>query len=169
MLIETREVDNPLYTEGLATYHAETGRLEQRKTTVTSNAMTRIGALCFIRPAPKGSRMPHHERAAEWFKSTYEACYGSGAPAVDPSKEPVDTSLTAHDAGMAEAIDRARELRDVETSLGKPRYDRLVALLVLGIPAGEGLHWRLRKEAVAQVLADLDQLAQARNFMAEAA
>lgn len=128
-------------------------RLDVGKITATENAMTRIGALCFIR-----RRHPHQERAAEEFKSLYEARYGCGTPALDASREPVDRSIIAHDSGMASKLDRTRRLAKAEAGLSKDAFDRLVALLVLCVPAGDGLHWRSRRSAVDQVLADLDDL-----------
>jgi hypothetical protein len=164
-IIEKRRVPDPSMTDAEYLYQhrreAERAQREGRrpradlhKIEVESNAITRIGALVFIR-----RRLDHHERAAERFKSSYEALYGAGNPALDPSRVQVDTSPIAHDAGMAARVDRGRELRAVHDHLGKPAFDRLVALLVLCVPAGEGLHWRPRSEAVTQVLADLNELA----------
>jgi len=164
-MLETRYVDNPLYTAGLATYHAETGQPERRQIQATSNPMSRIGALCYIR-----ARQPHQELAGQEFKTLYEARYGSGGGAVDASRVQVDTSHSnGNDAGMASRIDRTRKLYDAESGLGKARYNRLVALLVLCAPAGEGLHWRDRKDAVAEVLLDLDRLAAVWGYMSRSA
>lgn len=162
---EKRMVPDPSMTDAeyWHQFRQETERAERKgrkadheigKVEVDENAITRIGALVFIR-----RRLDHHERAAERFKSSYEALYGAGNPALDPSRVQVDTSPIAHDAGMAARVDRGRELRAVHDHLGKPAFDRLVALLVLCVPAGEGLHWRPRSEAVTQVLADLNELA----------
>ena len=126
----------------------EIGKIE-----VEENAITRLGALVYIR-----RREAHHEMAAERFKSLYEHMYGCGNPALDPSRVQVDTSPIAHDAGMAGKIDRGRDLASAISRLGKPASDRLIALLVLCIPAGDGLHWRMRTLAVNQVLEDLDAL-----------
>lgn len=158
--LETRDVDNPEYTAGLYDYHRESRGTASPYQRVTSNAMTRIGALCFIR-----RREPHHEAAAAEFKGLYESCFGSGTPASNPEREPVDTSFVASDAGMVEMVERAHKLRRAETALTKPRYDRLVALLVLCVPAGEGLHWRDRKDAISEVLLDLDSLAAVWGYM----
>lgn len=159
-MIEAREVDNPLYTEGLATFHAETGRPEQRKITVASNAMSRIGALCFIR-----RREPHHEKAAERFKALCEARYEIGGGAIDPSRTPVDSSIVAHDAGMAARLDRTSEWADLarpeaKGGLGGERMERLVFLIVLGVPAGQGATRRPQVRAIQQALDDVNRLSE---------
>lgn len=127
----TREVDNPSLTNGLAYSEQRNAHL---RVTVEENAMTRMGALCFIRP-PR--RQPHHERAAEEFKSLYEARYGGAAPAMDPGRVQVDTSPIAHDSGMAGKIDRTVKLEGVIKTLPKPSLDRLVACIILGIKCEE--------------------------------
>src|SRR4051812_32765325 len=101
IFITTREVSNPSLTNGLLYSEQKNAHL---RVTVEENAMTRIGALCFIR-----RRQPHHERAAEEFKSLYEARYGGNGGAMDPSRVQVDTSPIAHDSGMAAKIDRTHE------------------------------------------------------------
>lgn len=164
-MIETFEVDNPMLTAGLAEYQEATRGSVDRKVRAPANAMERIGALCFIRRRPRGKetgnwRDPHHERAAARFKGLYEACYGSGSGAVDPSREPVDHSRGDSDSSTVALMDMLGELREIEADVTRDTFDRLVALLVLGVPAGEGLHWRARKEAIAQAIADLDQLAE---------
>ena len=128
--------------------------LDIGKVWASENIITRLGALAHIR-----RRQHHHERAAERFKSLYEARYGCGNPGIDPSRIMVDSSPIAHDSGMAAKIDRTRELDDALTALGKPAFDRLVTLLVLCIPAGEDLHWRRRMVTIDVVLDDLDALA----------
>jgi hypothetical protein len=130
----------------------------------TENAMTRIGALCFIR-----RRLHHHEIAAERFKNLYEARYGVGSPALDASRVQVDTSPIAHDAGMAGKIDRTNAIREAETFLGKDTFDRLVACLVLGIPAGDGMRWRQRMTSVGEVLDALDSLSTHWGYRSKAA
>lgn len=132
LTLEERVVDNPSYTDGLYYADASTVRDQRLRHTVTGNAMTRIGALCFIR-----ARQPHHEQAAARFKSLYESLLGSGAPAVDPERQPVDTSPTAHDNGMAARVDGYAELRSVETSIGKVAFNRIVASIVLGVTCEE--------------------------------
>jgi hypothetical protein len=52
-------------------------RLTIGKVWVEENAITRIGALVFIR-----RREAHHELAAERFKGLYEARYGAGKRAI---------------------------------------------------------------------------------------
>lgn len=136
-------------------------RREIGKVWVAENAVTRIGALCFIR-----RREPHHEKVGAEFKSLYEHTYGSGNPAVDPGRVQVDTSIIAHDSGMAAKVDRSKALRIAEQKLGRPAFNRLVALLVLEIPAGSDVplmpsgrpNDRHVKAAIDQVLADLDAL-----------
>ena len=139
---------------------------------VQENALSRMGALCYIR-----SRLRHHEMAAEQFKSLYEARYGSGNPAMDPARIQVDTSPIAHDSGMAGKIDRTWKLRQAETDLGKPTFDRLIALCVLCIPCGEGAptmpsgrpNDRWVRQSVETALDDLDRLSAVWGFKAKAA
>lgn len=134
------------------------------KAWATENSVTRLGALCFIRP-PR--RQPHHEHAAERFKSMYEALYGVGSPALDASRVVVDTSPIAHDSGMAGKIDRSGQLRAVEAH-DKAMFNRLVALLVLCIPVSEyapkassgRTNDRRVKQLVSEALDDLDRLSE---------
>jgi len=155
MYIQNRKIADPLLTD--AEYYYRRGQrpddLTIGRVWATENAMTRIGALCFIR-----HRRQHHDMAAERFKNLYEGLYGSGMPAVDAGRIQVDTSKMAHDAGMAAKLDHGAELHYARQHLDKAAFDRLVALLVLGIPAGNGLSSRPRLRAVARVLADLDVL-----------
>lgn len=149
-------------------------RLDIGKVLAQENAMSRIGALCFIRP-PK--RQDHHERAAEQFKTLYEARYGLAGGSMDPSRIQVDTSPIAHDSGMAAKIDRTWKLRQAETDLGKPTFDRLIALCVLCIPCGEGAptmpsgrpNDRWVRQSVETALDDLDRLSAIWGFKAKAA
>ncbi len=141
--MQTREVDNPSLTNGLAYSEQRNAHLKVR---VDENAMTRIGALCFVR-----KREPHHERTAELFKNLYEARYGVGTPAMDASREPVDRSIVAHDSGMAAKIDRTNKLqallygfpsrnegeRGIPPQITKEQGDRLIAALVLGISCAD--------------------------------
>lgn len=131
------------------------------KVYVDENIMARIGALCFIR-----RRLPHHERAAEEFKSLYEARYGGSAPALDPSRVQVDTSPIAHDSGMAAKIDRTAKLEHAMLELKKPALDRLVACVILGIkcedqantmPSGQA-NQRHVSQCVADMLDALEDL-----------
>lgn len=124
-----RQVDNPMLTDGLA-YSGQ--RNAHMRVTVEENAMTRIGALVFIR-----KREDYHERAAEEFKSLYEARYGGQGGAMDPGRVQVDTSPIAHDSGMAAKIDRTTKIKIAEDALGKVSFNRLVACVVLGIPFSE--------------------------------
>lgn len=155
----SRRVADPMLTD--AEYYHKRGQRPTDphvgKVWVAENSITRLGALCFIRP-PR--RQEHHEIAAERFKSLYEERYGLGNPSMDPGRVLVDTSPKAHDSGMAGKIDRTWLLQLAEERLGPAAFNRLVALLVLEIPAGEGeTHWRRRKDSVDLVLADLDNLA----------
>lgn len=152
LFIQTREVDNPSLTDGLAYSEQRNAHLKIR---VEENAMTRMGALCFIR-----KRESHHERAAEAFKNLYEARYGSGNPAMDPSRVQVDTSPIAHDSGMAEKIDRTYKIKRIEKAMGKDAFNRVVACVVLGEPCGEGEHWRTRTRNVDALLEALDHVAE---------
>lgn len=128
-------------------------RLTIGKVWVEENAITRIGALVFIR-----RREAHHELAAERFKSLYEARYGAGNPSMDPGRIQVDTSPIAHDSGMAAKLDNTWQLDVARATMGKEAFDRLVALLVLEIPVGNGLTSRPRQRSIDRVLADLDAL-----------
>lgn len=141
------------------------------KVLAKENAMTRMGALCFIR-----QRLDHHERAAERFKTGYEAMFGSGTPALDNSRPVVDTSPIAHDSGMAGKIDRGYDMRRLIYGLnGQPpvlsqaETDILVATLVLCIPAGQGLSSRPRQRSVDNLLAALDSLSSFWGYKSRAA
>ena len=134
------------------------GRPNIGKVYVKENALTRLGGLAHIR-----QRQHHHEMAAERFKSLYEARYGVAAPGLDPSRVRVDASPRGHDSGMAARLDRTATLEQAMAQLGKAAADRLVALLVLGVAAGDlpraGTGWRARKASVETVLEDLERLA----------
>lgn len=154
--IQTREVDNPSLTDGLAYSEQRNAHL---KVTVTENAMTRIGALCFVR-----RRQPHHEMAAERFKSLYEARYGVGNPALDASRVIVDTSPVAHDSGMAAKLDRTA---DVERAIDYLNgAERVISCVVLGVPCGDSApvsksgrkNDRYVAREVEALLSDLDSL-----------
>ena len=84
--IDNRLVPDPLMTDSEFLHQRQSNPTKPNigRVWVQENAITRIGALCFIR-----RRLHHHEMAAERFKGIYESCYGSGTPAVDPSNEPV--------------------------------------------------------------------------------
>lgn len=165
-IIENRLMDNPMATDGLVADRPQTA-----KAWVEINMLALIGGLAYIRKyhpeKNRGGRRPHHDKAAAEFKARYEAIYGMGNPAIDPSVEPVDTSLRAHDAGMAFRIDRGRKLAAAMDHLGNDARDRLIAVVVLGIPAGDDAallpsgkkNWRHQGAAVRQIIADLDKLA----------
>jgi hypothetical protein len=136
-----REVDNPSYTDGL--YYADTAvrRSQNAKIGVVENAVTRIGGLAHVKPGnPKDDveqpnrRYPHHERVAAYFKSGYEALFGSGVPALDNSRPVVDTSVIAHDSGMAAKIDRGNGIVRALAFLGPDKADAIIDFLVLETP-----------------------------------
>lgn len=140
-----------------------------------------IGALCFIAPydpeKKEGKRLPHHERAAREFKCRYEALYGQGSPAIDPSRIQVDSSITAHDSGVAFRIDNGAKLTLALAHLGEAGSDRVIAAVVLCIPAGSGadrmpsgqLNQRQVRAGIDAFLADLDRLAEHWGYISKAA
>lgn len=129
IVIEERVVDDPMITDAeLAYQRRKNPDRIVGKVSVTGNAMSRIGALCFVR-----SREVHHELAAERFKLLYEGLYGSGMPAIDAGRIQVDHTIVASDGGMARRIDKASDIRNVFDALG-PRVDFVVATVVLGSP-----------------------------------
>jgi hypothetical protein len=125
-----RMIDNPFEADGEFYHQRLSDPTYAGKHEVTSNELTRIGALCFIPkfdPRKHDHRVhhphlcyPHHEHSAARFKNEYEALYGSVSPAVDPAREPVQSSPTAHDNGMAARIDRADSIRMVLFGSQKP-------------------------------------------------
>lgn len=168
IVIERRSVDDPMMTAA-ELIHRRALAYERRgdargvgQVEATGNAMSRIGALCFVR-----QRLAHHERAAERFKELYESLYGLGMPAVDTSRISVDNSIRAHDGGIAARLDRSAALRDAQVLLGKQGFDRVVACIVLGIPAGSDAprmpsgkpNWRSAAKSVDRVLDALNELA----------
>jgi hypothetical protein len=178
-----RKVENPMLTPA---QHQEVWESEVRKAErshripdvdvtkiwAEENALSRLGALCFIR-----RRERHHEQAAERFKWLYEARYGAGVPAMDASRVKVDSSPIAHDSGMASKIDRTNTIKYAENALPKDAFDRIVALLILCVPAGEDApllpsgkaNQRHVKAAVELALADLDMLADHWGMLPKAA
>jgi hypothetical protein len=169
MFRTTREVSNPLLTDGLLYSGQKNAHL---RVTVEENAMARIGALVFIR-----KREDYHERAAEEFKSLYEARYGGQGGAMDPSRVQVDTSPIAHDAGMAGKIDRTIKLEMAMKAMDKLTKDRLVACLILGVscedqspqlPSGH-VNRRHSGRCVDETLAALDHLATMWGYRTRAA
>ena len=164
-----REVANPMLTDGLA-YSGQ--RNAHMRVTVEENAMTRIGALVFIR-----KREDYHERAAEEFKSLYEARYGGQGGAMDPGRVQVDTSPIAHDSGMAAKIDRTVKLEMAIKAMDKPALNRLIACLILGVscedqvptlPSGRA-NQRQSGKCVEETLAALDHLATMWGYRTRAA
>lgn len=167
--IAARQVDNPMLTDGLAYSEQRNTHL---KVTVEENTMTRIGALAFIR-----RREGYHERAAEEFKSLYEARYGGQGGAMDPGRVQVDTSPVAHDSGMAAKIDRTVKLEMALKSLDKAALNRLVACVILGVscedqsdtlPSGRA-NQRQSGRCVDETLAALDHLATIWGYKTRAA
>lgn len=132
-------------------------RLDIGKVLAQENAMSRIGALCFIRP-PR--RQDYHERAAEQFKTLYEARYGLAGGSMDPSRIQVDTSPIAHDSGMAAKIDRTSAIKAAEDYLGPDMFRELVRVIILESPVGEGLTSRPAQRATERFLGILDLLAE---------
>jgi hypothetical protein len=156
-----RMIDNPFETDGVFQHKRLTDPTYAGKHEVTSNELTRIGALCFI-----PHRLPHHERSAERFKNEYEALYGSVSPAVDPAREPVQSSPTAHDNGMAARIDRSHSLRAAMAILDKSELDLILTAVCMGIPSRELVSkdkngrgdWRQAQQRNQRVLLALSRL-----------
>lgn len=158
IVLELRSVDDPMETTAqlVAKRAKKPGDPRVGKIDVMGNAMTRIGALCFVR-----RRLKHHDRAAERFKSLYEGLYGSGMPAVDAGRISVDNSITAHDGGIAGRLDRGAALGFAIDMLGKPAADLVVAVVVLGVTCSSLASlpgWRAREHVVDELLAALDRL-----------
>lgn len=180
--IEQKFMDNPMATDGLVAHKPEAA-----KQWATVNLNSRIGGLAYIRAynpkTGKGRRMPHHERTAERFLNLYEARYGRCSPAVDPSREPVDTSLTANDGGLAAALDATREIQEVEQGikvngilvrqpvLGADGFRCLVAIICLGLSVSEltETQGRALDKQVGNFLALLDKLSEHWGLSMEAA
>lgn len=179
-IIETRLMDNPMATDGLVD-----AKPEAAKSWATINLNARIGGLAFIRAynprTGKGKRMPHHDRAAERFLSLYEARYGRTSAAVDPEREPVDTSPMAHDSGMAGALDATRAIEEIEIGIRRDgqqivapvfhetEFRFLVAVLCLGMAI---MHYtetqgRALEKEVDRFLVLLDRLSEHWGLMME--
>jgi hypothetical protein len=180
IVLEQRKVDDPLMTNAELIHRR--ARAQNRlvgKVSVTGNAMTRIGALCFVR-----RRLGHHDRAAERFKNLYEGLYGSGLSGVDAGRVLVDSSIVAHDTGIAARIDRGAALgelilgrRGQPPVLSADERNRIIACVVLGarcedaadiMPSGE----RNRRQVARQVddlLDALDHLADHWGYKTKAA
>lgn len=165
-------MDNPMATDGLVD-----AKPEAAKSWAQVNVATRIGGLAYIRAyvprTGKGKRRPHHEMAAERFLNLYEARYGRVSPAVDPSREPVDTSPVAHDSGMAGALDATRAVEElwcqtireghIRAPIFEPQeYDYLVAVLCLGCTISHytGTGGRALDKEVDRFLELLDKLSE---------
>lgn len=138
------------------------------KVWVQINIMARIGCLYLIR-----NREPHHEETAARFKGMSEALLGNGLGASDTAREPVDTSLRAHDNGMANAIDHGEALRRAEQSIPKNLWDAVNACVYMCIPPGQqisehGMSKRqfrdARKAKSQDVLDGLDLIAEVWNL-----
>jgi hypothetical protein len=162
--VRSRKVDDPSMSDSEYLYQ-RAKRPENPdigKVWATENALTRIGALCYVR-----RRERHHEKAAEVFKAMYEALYGCGSPAMDASRVQVDTSPIAHDSGMAAKIDRGWRIAEAIKFLGEERANRIIACVVLCIkcedgadvmPSGERNRRQVMRE-VTGLLSALDMLA----------
>lgn len=137
-----------------------------------TNISTRIGALHFIR-----DRESHHEQAAFMFKSRYEHFYGNGLGASDTGRIQVDVSKTAHDFGMAKAVDNGRELSFARDALPKPLWDAVVACVVLHSPPGDMVNdgqmsdrqlRKARRAKADEILTGLDKLCEVWNLKTRA-
>lgn len=165
-LLERVLLDDPMMTDAELVYQRarKPGDPKVGKSPVDRNLLTTIGGLAMVR-----RRLRHHEKAAEWFKSAYEAAYGSVGSGVDLEAVRVDRSIIAHDAGMANRIDRAREMYAVVKDLGGAISEPvrlLTAVVVFGCSvsevAGQGARPR---ERVTQALLDaLDRVAEMRGI-----
>jgi len=163
LLRSYRMVPDPSMTDS-EFYHQQARELERvsrsgakpnpnvGKVHVLENAMTRIGALCYIK-----EKSELQEKAAELFKATYESLYGA-QPGIDMSNPIVDRTIIAHDAGMASRVDRADKMRKALDMLGRTAFNRVVASVCMGI-SFRHLHWRKRKEEVQALLDSLDAIA----------
>lgn len=159
MQLETRMVPDPSMTDSEYLHQRRTrpnspnvGRVQ-----VMGNAMTRIGALCYIERASETQKS-----AAACFKSDYEALYGSGMPAVDAGRIQVDHSKMAHDTGMAARLDKWAKVQLAIQDLGMKDSNRVIAVVVLCIPVKDLLtkdHWRAKKQETDALLASLDEIA----------
>lgn len=126
------------------------------KVEVAENLSTRIGGLAFVK-----RRLDHHERAAERFKNSYEAAYGSANPAAVLGKVQVDNSLVAGDNGIASLIDRNRDLKDAIDALGSSA-NIVIGVIVLGASVADvapRAHWRSQRDTTSELLMALDSLA----------
>lgn len=161
--LSMRMVPNPAATDAItiAAIEKAQGKPNAGKVAVLERLPTRIGGLYRVK-----IRQAHHERAAETFKNLYEAAYSNGLEANDNSKVQVDTSITAHDSGMAAIVDKARKLHDARIRLGDVRFYTMVSFIVNHVPFGDtvdrNLPDRARRLAVTALiidaLADLDKL-----------
>ena len=162
-IISNRLVPDPLMTDSEYLHQKAENPTKPHigKVWVAENPVTRIGALAHVR-----RRLQHHEMAAQRFKDLYEARYGLGNPALDPSRVMVDTSPIAHDSGMAAKIDRTADIERVMCLLGKDASDRIIACVVLCIPCEQDVpilpsgypNRRHVKREVDALLAALDSL-----------
>ena len=143
------------------------------KVQVATNMVTLIGGLALIR-----RRLSHHEKAAAWFKSAYEALYGGMSPAIDMSRVRVDTSIMAHDNGAVARLDQAKALlalfgtQKEPPLMPKAALDRIIACVVLGIPCADNApvgksgkpSGRAVEREVDRLLDALDTLAEIRGY-----
>lgn len=179
-----RVVDDPSETFAQFIHGVRTGEPGRGngKQQVTSNEMTRIGALCFFpkqRPRdPHDPKLlqPHQDKAAERFKNEYEAIYGS-VGAMNPEGERVDTSPIAHDSGMAGRIDRGKSIRLAERILSKDQFNLILTCIVMGVPSDDLApilpsgkpNWRHVKQRNAAILVALTRLSLHWGYIARAA
>lgn len=168
-VIQNRLVPDPAMSDA-EYYHQRSvnpGRPNIGRVYVSSNELTRIGALVYIR-----RRLHHHEMAAERFRNLYEARYGLGVPAMDASREPVDRSPVAHDSGMAAKLDRTRAIESAIDHLGMDAANRIIACVVLCRPCGHMTYdsgWRARHLSVDALLEALEALSEFWGYSQRAA
>lgn len=152
-------MDNPYETDAnlAVKRRANPGNPNVGKEWTQVNLTTRIGGLARIK-----NRLNHHERAAEIFKNMYEARFG-GQTCIDHAKQRVDITIMAHDAGMANRVDNAKEVYSILQAIGKRETDLLVGVIILGAPvsdfAEEPGHHRQRSKVTGELLDVLDRLA----------
>ena len=169
-----RMVDNPLLTpaEKIEQVRRRPGDPKVGKVEASTNELTRIGALVYIR-----RRLWRHELAAARFKSEYEALFGLQPGALDMSAIRVDGGRTTTDAKMAHRIDSGARLTGIIQTLGPTDTDRLVAAIVFASPVSErvdkmpgGLpNGRHVVAEVSALLSALDIVAEEYGYMTRAA
>jgi hypothetical protein len=167
--VDHRMVQDPMMTDA-EYFHQRAlhpGKPNLGRVLVQENLTTRIGGLAYVK-----RRAKHQEMAAEHFKALYESMYGSGNPAIDAGRVQVDTTIIAHDGGMATRVDRGLKLHQAMEMLGKDDRDIVIAVVVLGVQCADVAKDGARGKptgrtigaAVSQLLDALDRLAVAWGF-----